>query len=248
MRAAKNKGDSVKYWSKWNLCAVLAVGACVLESPTFASQSDQATARDGMSGLSSIQGKSMSVEINSDGSYSIKQAGIPGTVMRSDVEADTDSGVLRSSAYPQHKTAQSDFHDEFGSGSVLSVTHAGLEGKPDLVCTFRLYKDQSWGDLEVKVLNTTGRVISVQAIRTIHATDAPVISLNGAVSADRILSDSYSEDRPQLAILDLGHGRKGVHRAFQSQLIYNRESGQSLFIGALTSDRLLTIFHLKEQG
>src|ERR1700722_12115056 len=137
MRAAKNKGDSVKYWSKWNLCAVLAVGACVLESPTFASQSDQATARDGMSGLSSIQGKTLSVEISSDGSYSIKQAGIPGTVMRSDVEADADSQVLRSPAYPQHKTVQSEFHDEFGSGTMLTVTHSGLPGMPDLVCTFR---------------------------------------------------------------------------------------------------------------
>ena len=78
--------------------------------------------------------------------------------------------------------------------------------------------------------------------------DAPVINLNGPVSADRILSDSYSEDRPQLAIRDLGDGRKGMHRAVGSQLIYNRESGQSLFFGALTSDRLLTIFHLKEQS
>jgi hypothetical protein len=33
-----------------------------------------------------------------------------------------------------------------------------------------------------------------------------------------------------------------------SQLIYNRRSGASLFFGALTSERLLTIFHLKEKG
>jgi len=32
-----------------------------------------------------------------------------------------------------------------------------------------------------------------------------------------------------------------------SQLIYNSQSGESLFLGALMSDRLLTIFHLKEQ-
>jgi alpha-galactosidase len=38
-----------------------------------------------------------------------------------------------------------------------------------------------------------------------------------------------------------------MHRAVGSQLIYNRQSGESLFLGALTSDRLLTIFHLKEQ-
>ena len=61
------------------------------------------------------------------------------------------------------------------------------------------------------------------------------------------MSDSYSEDRPQLAIRDLSDGRKGMQRAVGSQLIYNRESGQSLFFGVLTSDRLLTIFHLKER-
>ena len=238
----------MKQWCIWNMCAILAAGAIVFGSPAYASQSEQPAPHDGTRGLGSIQGKTLSVEINSDGSYAIIQAGIPGTVLRSDVEADADSQELRSSAYPQHKTKQSEFHDEFGSGPMLTVTHTGLQGKPDLVCTFRLYHDQSWGDLEVKVLNTTGRAITVQAIRSIHVTDAPVINLNGSASADRILSDSYSEDRPQLAILDLGNGRKGMHRAFGSQLIYNRESKQSLFFGALTSDRLLTIFHLKEQS
>jgi hypothetical protein len=238
----------MKQWCKWNMCAILAASAVAFGSPAYASQSGQTTPHDATRGLGSIQGKTLSVEINLDGSYSIEQAGISGTVMRSDVEADADAELLRSSAYPQHKTAQSEFHDEFGSGSMLTVTHTGLPGKPDLICALRLYHDQSWGDLEVKVLNTTGRAITVQAIRSIHVTDAPVISLNGPVSADRILSDSYSEDRPQLAIRDLSDGRKGMHRAFGSQLIYNRESGQSLFFGALTSDRLLTIFHLKEQS
>src|ERR1035438_7256379 len=163
--------------------------------------------------------------------------------LRSDVEADADSDLLRSLEYPQHKTVQSEFHDQFGSGSQLTVTHTGLPGTPDLVCIFRLYRDQPWGDLQVKVANTTERAITVQAIRSIHATDAPVISLNGPASADRILSDSYSEDRPQLAIRDLGAAPEGMHRAVGSQLIYNRQSGESLFLGALTSDRLLAIFH-----
>jgi alpha-galactosidase len=247
MPATKNEGDYMKQWCKWNLCAVFAAGAVAFGCPAYASQSDQVTPYEEIRGIGSIQGKNLSVEINSDGSYSIVQPSIPGTVMRSGVEADVDSEVLRSSAYPQHKTVRSEFHDDFGSGSMLTVTHTGLPGEPDLVCTLRLYHDQSWGDLEVKLLNATSRAVTVHAIRSIHATDAPVISLNGPASADRILSDSYSEDRPQLAILDLGNGRKGVHRAFQSQLIYNHESGQSLFFGALTSDRLLTIFHLKEE-
>jgi alpha-galactosidase len=195
-----------------------------------------------------LKGELLSVGINADGSYSISQSGVPGTVLRSDIEADTDSKVLRSLDFPQHQTMQSEFHDQFGSGSQLTLTHTGLPGMPDLVSIFRLYRDQPWGDLQVKVVNTTERAITVQAIRSLHSTEDPIISLNGPVSDDRILSDSYSEDRPQLAIRELADGPDGMHRAVESQLIYNRKSGESLFLGALTSDRLLTIFHLKEQS
>ena len=40
----------------------------------------------------------------------------------------------------------------------------------------------------------------------------------------------------------------GMHRAVGSQLIYNRESHESLFLGALTSDRFLTILRLHVAG
>ncbi|HJY17596.1 MAG TPA: glycoside hydrolase family 36 protein, partial [Xanthobacteraceae bacterium] len=196
--------------------------------------------------LGSLHGMASSLTVYANGDYAI--TGPAGTVIHSDVEADVDARVLRSSSYPRHTLAQSEFRDQFGSGSALAVTHSGLAGAPDLVCTLRLYRDQAWGDIEVKVVNTTERVISVQAVRIVHATDAPVVDLQGPAAADRILSDSYSEDRPQLAIRDLGDAVKGVHRAVGSQLIYNRRSGQSLFLGALTSERLLTIFHLQERG
>jgi hypothetical protein len=237
----------MKHSYQKSMYAILLAGAVASGRPAMASQSEAGQSRTEGRVLGSIKGKGVSVESNSDGSYSLVQTGNPGPLMRSDVEADVDSEILRSTEFPDHRTVQSDFHDEFGSGSVLTVTHTGLQGKPDLVCTFRVYHDQLWGDFEVKVKNSTGRAITVHAIRTIHATDAPVINLNGPVSADRILSDSYSEDRPQLAIRDLSDGRKGMQRAVGSQLIYNRESGQSLFFGVLTSDRLLTIFHLKER-
>jgi alpha-galactosidase len=244
----RNAGVEMNQWLKSCSCVVLAAGLAICWDTALANEQARSTPHDKLQVLGSIQGVSLSAAIYSDGGYSIASAGIPGTVVRSDVEADVGSDVLRSSAYPQHTVVQSEFQDEFGTGSALTVTHTGLAGTPDLVCTIRLFRDQTWGEIEVKVVNSTERTISVSSIRAIHATEAPVISLNGPPSADRILSDSFSEDRPQLAILELADAPKGVHRAVGSQLIYNRQSGQSLFIGALTSDRLLTIFHLKEQA
>ncbi len=227
-------------------CVVLAAGFCW--GAATAKMPAPATARGGVQVLGSIQGAGMAVSAYSDGSYSIASAGIAGTVIRSDVEAVVDSRILRSSEYPQHRMVQSEFNDDFGTGVNLTVTHTGLPDTPDLVCIVRLFRDRSWGEIELKVQNGTNRAISVASIRAVHATQAPVINLNGPADADRILSDSYSEDRPQLAIRDLGDAPKGMHRAVGSQLIYNRRSGQSLFFGALTSDRLLTIFHLTEKA
>jgi alpha-galactosidase len=245
--SAKNEGVRVNQWNSRKMCALLFVAAMALGSQAYANMQEPSTDHSDPGELAAIQGKELSVRINADGSYSIVRSGIPDPVLRSGVEADVDGRVVQSSGYPQHKTARSDFHDEFGSGTQLMVTHTSLAGAPDLVCTFKLYHDQAWGEIEVKVVNTTTQTITVQAIRTLHAVGGPIINLNGPASADRILSDSYSEDRPQLAIRDLADGPHGVHRAVQSQLIFNRDSGQSLFLGALTSNRLLTIFHLKEQ-
>jgi alpha-galactosidase len=233
-------------WLKSCVGIVIAAVAAAGSGTLRADEQARSTPHDAVV-IGSAQGKTLSVAMYSDGSYSVASPAIPGAVIRSDVQAEVGARVLRSSAYPQHRIAQSTFQDEFGAGSTLTVTHTGLPGTPDLICVVRLFRDQSWGEIEVKVLNTTEQAISVQAIRAVHASEAPFISLNGPISADRILSDSYSEDRPQLAIRELGDAPRGMHRAVGSQLIYNRQSGESLFLGALTSDRLLTIFHLTEQ-
>jgi alpha-galactosidase len=196
----------------------------------------------------SITGKSISITIDQEGSYAVGSTADGMPVYHSNLEADVDSRILVSSHYPQHKVTQSEFTDEFGSGFALTVTYTGLADIPDLIGLFRVYKDRAWGDMTVKVMNSTGHEISVHSIRSIHAEDGPVVNLGGPAGADRILSDSYSEDRPELAICDLGTVPKGVHRAVGTQLIYNKQSGRSLFIGALTSDRFLTIFHLTEKS
>ena len=75
-----------------------------------------------------------------------------------------------------------------------------------------------------------------------------IVNLGGRPSDERILSDSFSEDWPDLVIYDLGDAPGGMHRGVGSQLIYNRATKQSLFFGALTSDRFLTLLRLKTDG
>lgn len=193
-----------------------------------------------------VQGTNLTISVEA-GSYSLQAKGLSGAILRSEVSAEVNGANVSSSAYPKHVVKQADFRNEFGSGTELTVTHTGLAGKPDLVSRFSLYRDQNWAEMETRVVNTTERALNVASIHSVHVTDQPIVNLNGAVAADRILSDSYSEDRPQLAIFDIGQAPKGMHRAVGSQLIYNRKSGTSLFLGALTSDRLLTIFHLRER-
>ncbi len=232
---------------RWFLYALVSVGLAGSASLGASAVAQSASANKAQ-GLGSIRGRSLTVTVDADGSYSIAKAGSAGAVLHSSVEATVDGEVLRSSSYPEHKTVQAEFHDELGSGVELTITHAGLPDKPDLVCNIRLYSDRPWGDVAVNVLNTTNKAISVQEIRSVEVDGAPFIDLSGPAGADRVISDSYSEDRPQLAIRDLGDAPKGTLRAVGSQLIYNRKSGESLFLGALTTERFLTIMHLKERG
>ena len=235
-------------WSNRVVGAVLVAGLTISVNQASAS-GNRKKAEHARTGVQeTIHGKTLSAGVIADGSYFIKSSDISGDVLHSDVEAVVDSAMLRSPDYPKHQAVQTDFHDDFGFGSELTETNAGLAGKPDLVLQLRLYKDQPWGDVQVKVRNTTGQVVSVSTIRSVHAMGGESVNLKGPAAADRVLSDSYSEDRPELKIRDLADGPDGVHRAVGSQLIYNRESKQSLFLGALTSDRLVTIFHLKEES
>ena len=189
-----------------------------------------------------IRGGNLSVEAFDDGFYALRSTAIPGDVLRSEVEADTAAGTLRSSLYPQHSRTVASFDDALGSGQRLTVTHTGLLGTPDLVCEFRVYEDQPWGDIRVSVSNTTAKTIEVQAIRVLKSNAGEVLRLNGPASQDRVLSDDFSENPVQL--MDLGEPKSGLHLGFGSQLTYNKKSGQSIFLGALSADRFLTAFHL----
>jgi alpha-galactosidase len=190
----------------------------------------------------------LSLTVNSqEGSYQLSlQDGQ--AVLRSRVAAQVGHQWLRSSDYPLHQTSESNFEDELGSGREVTVTCSGLDGKPDLVYVLQLYKQRPYGTVQVKVQNSAGKEVTVQAIRSVEALGEPILNLGGGQSADRVLSDSFSEDWPDLALYDLGGVSGKMHRGVGSQLIYNRESKQSLFLGALTSDRFLTLMHLKAEG
>src|SRR6185437_14550609 len=109
-------------------------------------------------------------------------------------------------------------------------------------------ENNPYAALQVELQNHAGTVVTVQAIRSVEAIGHPVVGLEGSEAADRILSDSYSEDWPRLSIYDLDAGPHQMHRASWSQVIYNRESKQSLFLGALSANRFLTLMHLAYQG
>ena len=190
----------------------------------------------------------LSLTVNAqEGSYQLSlHDGQP--VLRSRVAAQVDHQWLRSGDYPRHQASESTFEDDLGPGREVTVTCSGLDGKPDLVYVLQLYKQRPYGTVQVKVQNSSGKEVTVQAIRSVEAMGEPIINLGGGQSANRVLSDSFSEDWPDLALYDLGGVHGGMHRGAGSQLIYNRESKQSLFLGALTSDRFLTLMHLKTEG
>jgi alpha-galactosidase len=192
--------------------------------------------------------ETLSLSVNArDGSYELAVRG-GRLILASGVGAQINHEWLRSNSYPHHQIFETSFADELGSGHAVSVTFTGVAGKPDLIYVAQIYDQRPYAALQVRVRNATNQQITVQAIRSVEARGDPRLNLGGHPSSDRILSDSFSEDWPPLYLYDLGKAPGGMHRGAGSQLIYNRESGQSLFLGALTSDRFLTLLRLEATG
>lgn len=190
----------------------------------------------------------LSVKVNDqDGSYQFGPIGGQ-SALQAGSGALVDHTWLRAGSYPSRSVSESPFSDALGSGRQLTVTCSGLSGSPDLIYVLQLYTQNPYGTIQVRIRNKTGKAASVQAIRSVEATGDLIVNLGGRPSDNRILSDSFSEDWPDLVIYDLGGAPDGMHRGVGSQLIYNRQSKQSLFLGALTSDRFLTILRVKAEG
>ncbi len=195
-----------------------------------------------------LTNRTLSVTVNrQDGSYQFGSLGSQ-SVLQAGIGALINHQWLRSSSYPSHSVSESPFSDALGSGQQLTVTCSGLRGSPDLIYVMQLYTENPYGTIQVRVRNATRKATSVQAIRSVEAMGDSIVNLGGRPSDERILSDSFSEDWPNLAIYDLGDAPGGMHRGVGSQLIHNRQTKQSLFLGALTSDRFLTLLRLKTEG
>src|SRR2546430_4057127 len=181
------------------------------------------------------------------GDYSIGQRGTAADVLTSTIAAKVDGRWLHARDYPKHSITESVANDDLGTAHEWTLRHWGIEGAPELIYTLHSYGDKPFGDIQVQVLNSAGRTIHIEAIRPIEARQSKILDLDGPAALDRVLSDSFSEDRPALKIHDLGDV-EGVHRGVGSQLLYNRQSHGSFFVGALTSNRFLTVFRVHVDG
>lgn len=195
--------------------------------------------------VQTLQEKTIGVSIDpADGSYSVFDPTSRKEIFHSRPAVQVDHHWLHSSDYPRHSAARENANDELGSGIQLTVTNAGLQGQPDLIYSVRSQSDPDFVTVTVRVHNIGSNPITVQALRSVDAAGTRIADLGAPDASDRILSDSFSEDRPGIVIHDLADATDGMHRAVGSQLIYNRETKRNLFLGTLSSQKFLTILRL----
>jgi alpha-galactosidase len=217
-------------------CALILVESCMGSSNPAGFQT-----------VAHTEGVSVAVRA-SDGTFQITTGSGGHSVIRARVAAEIDHKWVKSTDYPKHEISESSFEDALGHGKKITVASFGLSNFPDLAYTLQIYDGRAFGVIETVVQNHADRPVTIQSIRNVEAVGNEIIDLGGTQKRDRVLSDSFSEDWPPLQIYDLGKAPKGMHRAIGSQLIYNRDSKESLFLGALTSSRFLTIIHLQTQS
>jgi hypothetical protein len=192
---------------------------------------------------------SLQVQVSkSDGLYSIGGADLAADTLKAGVAVQVDGRWLHARDYSTHNVIESDTTDDFGPVHEWTVTYSGLRTGPDLEYKLRVCRDKSFGDIQVVVRNSTTDIVHVQSIRPMESSGNAVLDLGGPVQQDRVLSDSFSEDRPDMKIRDIGDSIHNVHRGIGSQLIYNRRSHKSFFVGALTSEHFLTVLRIHMAG
>ncbi len=179
-----------------------------------------------------------------DGFYSLATRGGTASLNGAGIAAEVDHKWLHAGDYGKPVVVEASEAGELGRAHTWKVTYGASPDLPELIYRLRVYADVPFADLQVTVRNSTSREIAVEDIRPIEITTAGGIELGGSPADDRVLSDSLSEDRPTMRIRDFADAPDGTHRGFGSQLVFNRGTGNSYFVGALTSDKFLSIFRL----
>ena len=108
------------------------------------------------------------------------------------------------------------------------MKYSGLSNAPDLSYTLRLYPLVPLAEISATVINSTGHAIEVQAIRAIESSRS--IDLGGPESQDRVLSDSFSENRPAVRIHDLADATHQMHRGVQAASSFSTASRIAAFL------------------
>ncbi len=185
-----------------------------------------------------------------------------GGVLRAGVAVRVRGRWVDDAAYPWHHASEGTFREASGAeGRQLVIVHGGRADLPTLTVTLRLHAASgrpAWLEVALAARNPGQRALRVEGLRALSAGDGGLAlghAATGAASAGaaatgdaprtgmRVLSDSYSEDRPILQVHDLGD-EGAVHRAVGSQLLHDLASGRSFLVGALRSARWITIERL----
>jgi len=193
----------------------------------------------------SLQSKPIGIKADAvDGGYTIFDPVSTRPILHAGIAAQVDHRWLKSSDYPQHSIQHETGPDDLGAQNGVTISNKGLAGQPDLICLIRLHSDPDFITITVRVKNSGASAMTVQAIRSVDAIGERIVDLGGKDASDRVLSDSFSEDRPGMVIHDLPDAASGMHRAVGSQLIYNLEARRNLFLGTLSSEKFLTVLRL----
>ncbi len=178
-----------------------------------------------------------------DGHYSVSIPGASRPVLQAGSAIKIDGVWLKASDYPRHTVSRQTASGDLGPADDTTITYSGRKDAPDVLVSLRAYQNQPFGELQVTVKNTTSKRLHVEEIRSVDG-DANSLSLGGSHADERVLSDSFSEDRPAMKIHDFIDPVHGMHRAVGSQIVYNLTSHRSWFVGTLTSDKFLTVVRL----
>jgi hypothetical protein len=97
------------------------------------------------------------------------EPGMASSVLTASVSAKVDGRWLRAQGYPKHTTVESVVNDVLESAHEWTIKHSGLAGAPELLCIVHSHGDRPYGDVEVRVLNTSEGAIHVESIRAMEA-------------------------------------------------------------------------------